>query len=325
MSAIRKILVAIKELNGRTNPAVLKAAQLARSHGASLELMHVLTTEMYPAPPAGSRQSFGRQSTDAREKVIRRLETIADRLRRHDIKVSACAVWDYPPHEAIVRRAGEIKASLIVASQHAGKHGSPWFMRMTDWELIRVSPVPLLLVKNPHPYRRPVILAAIDPSLAHKKPQSLDGDILHTASAWSTALHGSLHAVYAYDRYPLNIPPEVLVPGLLDSLQEDAEKAARRLVTRMPVARRIARTRLHLSGLPAVEAIAATATKTRSAIVVMGALSRTGIKRLLIGNTAEHVLDLLKCDILVIKPVDFKNGVPRKSRGVPYNTADRYG
>lgn len=50
MPSVRKIVVPIKELSGRPMPAVLKAAQLARAHGANLELFHVLTAEMYPAP-----------------------------------------------------------------------------------------------------------------------------------------------------------------------------------------------------------------------------------------------------------------------------------
>lgn len=40
-----------------------------------------------------------------------------------------------------------------------------------------------------------------------------------------------------------------------------------------------------------------------------------GIKRLLIGNTAERVLDLLTCDVLVVKPARFANRVPRARRG----------
>jgi universal stress protein E len=50
-------------------------------------------------------------------------------------------------------------------------------------------------------------------------------------------------------------------------------------------------------------------------IVVMGALSRSGLKRLFIGNTAEAVLDSLACDVLIVKPGRFQTQVPRKSRG----------
>jgi hypothetical protein len=48
----------------------------------------------------------------------------------------------------------------------------------------------------------------------------------------------------------------------------------------------------------------------------MGAVSRSGLKRLLIGNTAERILDELRCDILVVKPPRFRNRVPRATRGV---------
>jgi universal stress protein E len=39
----------------------------------------------------------------------------------------------------------------------------------------------------------------------------------------------------------------------------------------------------------------------------MGAVSRSRLERLLIGNTAEHVLDELDCDVLIVKPPGFKS------------------
>jgi universal stress protein E len=50
-------------------------------------------------------------------------------------------------------------------------------------------------------------------------------------------------------------------------------------------------------------------------IVVMGAISRSGLKRIFIGNTAEAVLDALPCDVLVVKPGSFKTKIPRRGRG----------
>jgi hypothetical protein len=46
MSAIRRILVAIKDLDGKHLPSVLKAAQLARAYGAQLDLFHGLTAPL---------------------------------------------------------------------------------------------------------------------------------------------------------------------------------------------------------------------------------------------------------------------------------------
>jgi nucleotide-binding universal stress UspA family protein len=40
----------------------------------------------------------------------------------------------------------------------------------------------------------------------------------------------------------------------------------------------------------------------RAALIVMGAASRSGLKSIFIGSTAERALDSFTCDVLVIKP-----------------------
>jgi universal stress protein E len=315
MPAIHRILVTVKELTGKPLPAVLKAAQLARAYGASLELFHGLTSPLYTDPIMERDQGLGSLEQDLRQKAIRRLETIADRLRAHSIKVSVSAEWDYPAYEAIIRRAQAVKADLIVAALHAGRHRMPWLLRLTDWELVRLSPIPVLLVKNPRPYRRPAVLAAIDPTHAHEKPLQLDKEILRVARTLSTALRGSLHAVHAYARFPVMAQPEGLSPRTLQAMQDEAESSARLRFSRAVRPARIARSRQYLIARQPIDAIAEAARESGSAIAVMGAISRSGYKRLLIGNTAERILDDLVCDIMVIKPAKFRNRVPRTSRG----------
>jgi universal stress protein E len=320
MPVTRRILVAVKDLAAKPLPAVLKAAQLARGYGAEVELFHALTSPLYADPVAMREQGLDSLEQDLRQKALRHLESIADRLRMHSIKVTVCAEWDYPGYEAIVRRAQRIKADLIVAARHTGRHRMPSLLRLTDWELVRLSPVPVLLVKNPHPYRRPVILAAVDPSHAHEKTLQLDREILRIGRTLTAALRGSLHAVHAYARFPVNVPPEILEPGTLDRMQDAAERTARLRFSRALRSARIARAHQYLIARPPVVAIAEAASKSRSAIVVMGAISRSGYKRLLFGNTAERILDDLTCDIMVVKPAKFRNRVPRTSRGARLRT-----
>src|ERR1700736_278012 len=315
MPAINRILVAVKELDGKPLPAVLKGAQLARAYGAQLELFHGLTTHRYTDPVMAGKRGLVSLEQDLRQKARRHLEAIADRLRVHSIKVTVSAEWDYPAHEAIIRRAQAIKADLIIASLHAGRHRMPWLLRLTDWELVRLSPVPLLLVKNPHLYRHPVVLAAIDPAHAHEKPLQLDKDILRVGKTLTTALRGTLHAAHAYARVPMSLQPEGITAGYLEAMQDDAEHAAQLRFRRAVRPARIARSRQYLIARPPIDAIAEAARKSGSAIVVMGAISRSGYKRLLIGNTAERILDELPCDIMVIKPAKFRNRVPRASQG----------
>ena len=316
MPGVHRILVAVKALDSKPLPAVLKAAQLARAYGAQLELFCALTTPVYADSVLSSAQGLVSLEHELRQNALRRLEAIADRLRVHGIKVTVSAEWDYPAHEAVVRRAQVIKADLIVASLHSGRHRLPWLLRLTDWELVRQSPIPLLLVKNSHPYRHPAVLAAIDPAHAHEKPLQLDKEILRLGRTLTTALRGTLHAVHAYSSFVVAVPPEMITPGTLGKMQEDAKREAQSGFNRALRAARIPRSRQYLVGRLPVDAIAEAARKSHSAIVVMGAISRSGYKRLLIGNTAERILDELPCDLLVVKPAKFRSRVPRVSRGV---------
>ena len=90
----------------------------------------------------------------------RRLEAHAARAGARGVKVTCKVQWDYPPHEAIVRRATRNGADLIIAECHEGSRLKPWLMHLTDWELLRTSQVPVLLLKNTRLYQRPPILAA---------------------------------------------------------------------------------------------------------------------------------------------------------------------
>ena len=316
MSSIRRILVAIKDLDGKHLPAVLKAAQLARAYGAQLELFHGLTAPLYTDGIVLRQRGSGSLEQDVRHGALLRLERIAERLRMHSIKVTIGVEWDYPSHEAIVRRALAIKADLIVASLHPGRHRLPWLLRLTDWELVRSSPVPVLLVKNSHPYRHPAVLAAIDPGHAHAKPLKLDQTILKVGKILSKALRGTLHAVHAYARFPMGSYPEGMSGKAVQGLAEEAQRQATRRFQRALKPLRIARSRQFLIARQPIDAIEEAARNSHSAIVVMGAISRSGYKRLLIGNTAERILDELSCDILVVKPAGFASKVPQLSRGV---------
>jgi universal stress protein E len=40
-------------------------------------------------------------------------------------------------------------------------------------------------------------------------------------------------------------------------------------------------------------------------VVVMGTISRGGIPGLLVGNTAERLLGILDCSLVIVKPHDF--------------------
>jgi universal stress protein E len=315
MRAVRRILVAVKDPSAKSLPAVERAVQLARAFRAELELFHGIT-EQLPVDAymyqdgglAGAEHRIRAQSYEGLHRLARHLEETG-------LEVNVSAEWDFPAYEAIVRRARRVKADLIVAECHAGRRLAPWLLHVTDWELLRTSPIPVLLVKSSQPYDHPVVLAALDPSHVFAKPVKLDEVILGAAGRLCRALQGTLHAVHAYAPMPVTIEPIASIEalGALPTLPQRAAQA-RKDMTRT-IRGRVPRARQHLLADIAAEAIPQTARKIGASIVVMGAVSRSGLKRMLIGNTAERVLNELPCDVLVVKPKRFVTRVARKARG----------
>jgi len=317
MVAIRRILVAVKDPAARSSPAVAKAAQLAKAFGSKIELFHDLTTTLYSGFPGGidsDAPAFQREHQAAR---LEQLEKLAAPLRHRGLRVSTAAEWDYPAHEAIVRRAIATKADLIVAQQHPGKHRLTWLLRYADWELLRLSPVPVLLVKSPRPYRHPVVLAAIDPLHAFGKPARLDSRILALGTQVAEGLRGKLHAIHAYHRMPTGTVPAVVADaGIGMEIQREAAAIAGTAFDRALRSTGVSRGRRHLLAGDPANVIVEVSRKIDSAIVVLGVLSRSGLKRAFIGNTAERLSDELRSDLLVVKPAHFTIRIPRARRGV---------
>jgi universal stress protein E len=75
--------------------------------------------------------------------------------------------------------------------------------------------------------------------------------------------------------------------------------------------------RRHLRAGHAAAEIIAVADRIEAGIVVMGAVSRSGLKRLFVGSTAERMIDHLNCDVLVLKPAGFRSPVPRRASYQP--------
>jgi universal stress protein E len=314
MPAISRILVAIKDPRSISRPAVRKAAQIATACHAQLELFHCLTTPLYMDPVYEGQKGLKTTERELRQDALRRLERIAATIRQPGLKITAAADWDYPAYDAIVRRALRIKADLIVASVHAGPHLLPGLLRLTDWELVRLSPVPLLLIKNPRPYHRPAVLVAVDPAHAFAKPLRLDAELLRAGSTISRSLRGSLHAIHAYARLSMGaVPPgaEAITAYAIKRAEQQAKRTAEADLNRALQGTGISRARRYVIGRHPIDAILQACRKSHSALVVMGAVSRSGLRRLLIGNTAESILDEIRCDVLVIKPKRFRNRVPR--------------
>lgn len=312
MPTLSRIL-AILDPTAATQPALEKATRLARATRAELAL--------FACDPDPSRlQSLPLDAQhEARVALLRSrrawIEAIASPLVASGMRVSFEAACHSPLHEGLLDRIVASGADLVVKDTHPHSWARRALFTHTDWHLIRASASPLLLVR-PEPWSAtPIVVAAIDPGHAADRSDELDRQLLAWTIALSRALGGRAAALNVY------LPPTLVAsyaaagaPGwVAPPISSDAlvyeEEAHRTQLLRLTTPAGIAAADVHVPlGTPA--RLPEEAERLRADVVAMGAVSRGALKRMLIGSTAEDVLDRMPCDVLVVKPPDFASAIP---------------
>jgi universal stress protein E len=317
MTDARRILVAVADPEARRSLALARAAEFAARTGARVTVFHSLYSPYVASEQFFDSADLERDIAAAVNRVKEQLERLARPLTSAGVDAHVRCRWDYPVHDSIVREVVREQADLLILESHRHRAAARLVLSNTDWQLIRLCPCPLLLVKTQRAYDRGRVLVCVDPLHAHAKPTGLDTALLAAGAAVAECFGGRLHAAHFYDPTPLGagLPadPLPLPVALGEQRERDAADAFERLVARYDLGPR----RAHLrTGWP-VDALPELVAELDPRVVVMGAVSRSGLKRLFIGATAERVIDRLGCDVLVVKPADFRTPVPRRARPRP--------
>lgn len=311
--ATQKKLLVVVDPTASFHPAIERAAWLARHSAASVELF----ISDY-APHLADTRSHGVAATQARAAVIdrhrRRLEQLAGPLLAEGLTVEVDARWDYPLHDSIVRKSLEIGADIVIKDTHYHSVLKRSIFSNTDWTLIRNCAATLWLVKPRQPSQKPCFVASVDPLHERDKPADLDQRILTTGKELAGALGGELHAFHAYDitatlavsTDSMTMPIALPMREFADAMRVEHTNAVNTLCK----AHGIPAERTHVHQGSPRELLMTLTDQLRADAVVMGAVSRSGLKGLFIGNTAEDVLDRLHCDLVIVKPAGFTAVLP---------------
>ncbi|MEX2131395.1 MAG: universal stress protein [Pseudohongiellaceae bacterium] len=291
MFELSRILVVIEPHDG-AQPAIEKAMQLAMSADAELELFvsdfsNYLEDGYYFDPPRAQelRREHG-------ERHLQMLEKLAQPLRDNGLEVSCSTAWGNPPYEEVIKRAKELQPDLVIKATSHQLKIARLLLNNDDWELIRYCPVPLMLVKNQPWAKSPVFVAAVDPEHSHDKPATLDNKILATASELGKLCSGEVHLYHS-----THLPPLSGLYPIHSDYQADSK-----IVRTLAEQHGLEQGNCHLSEGDITQTLPALCGEIGASAVIMGAVSRSRLDRMLIGNTAERVLDRLECDVIVIKP-----------------------
>jgi universal stress protein E len=296
---VRAILVAVADPIARVQPALERAADIAVPFKSRIVLFHAAFDSALSGRPFFDSKRLAKSRGWYIDVRTRALEAHAAKLRRLGLQLDVSVTWEEPAHEAIVRAALREGADLVIAGRHERRKNSPQ-PRLTDWELMRLCPRPLLVTRSSSVVARSgAVLAALDPQHLNDKPATLDIAIAQHATAFAQALRLDCHAAH-------------FVPSSAYPLGESAagrRKVQHRIAMRMKrVMKRAgaAAAPVHVLQGDVVADLPTLTRKLGAQILVMGIISRRGVKRLVIGDTAESIIRAASCDILLIKPDGFR-------------------
>ncbi len=295
------------------SPAWEHAIALARKTQAAL---HLCLVDYKPAI-AGLRHidsSVMRMAIDNYMGIrLRWLESEVKALARDGIRADCRAVWGKAACEILVTAILDTKPDLVIKDiEETGRVRRAIFTPL-DWQLLRMCPAPLMLVRPQSASDPQRIIATVDPMEDGARSNELNDHILQTAQALAGRCRAEWHAVYAYPH--LEIPDEPVAGARVSAydrmhreVHEAHQKAFERLMDRHAVP---AERRHFLEGKEVESAIGDFANKTATDLVVLGTVYRGTMDRLVLGSTAERLLYRLDCNVLALKPAGFDNQLPQ--------------
>ena len=308
MDKIKRILAVIDPTKAQQN-SLQRALSLAKKTGAHITAFLSIYDFSYEMTTMLSRD----EREAMREAVIKDREAwINDLLSSiNDIDVHSLVLWHNRPYEAVINTVINEGYDLVIKSTHQHDTLKSVIFTPTDWHLIRKCPSPVLLVKDHEWPEQGHILAAVNSVSDNEQHQALNRRIISDAQFICQLANAQLSLVNTYPATPVNIAIEI--PEFNPSQYNEAVKKHHEDETfALADSFNIARTECEIKeGLPE-DVIPLVANKKGSELVVIGTVGRTGLSAALVGNTAEHVIDSLDCDVLALKPDGYKSPLAGK-------------
>ena len=130
--------------------AVRRAAFIARAHGASLELLHVMSESRGSVGWQELHAVFAGVEADIRIAVAESLNALAAKIENETGVRAQTRAIDGKPFAEIAARSDEIGADVIVVCAHGENLLTP-LLGTTAHRVLRVARKPVLLVKSTPP------------------------------------------------------------------------------------------------------------------------------------------------------------------------------
>lgn len=289
------VVLIIADLPGKPQVALERGLVLAQKLGAQVEVAGFCYESL-----AGFGIDNKRKEEMARKKLLARrkseLKSAVAGLKPAGLKVMIDVIWEKDIRYWLDDRCNHQPYLAVIKT---GSRSGSFVYTSTDWHLLRKCPSPVMICADKKWRRTKPIVAAVDLGTRLKVKQQLNRKVIETAKAWSEALECELHVLNA-----VHIPTVLTDLDLVDEYSHTKKLKAELQPKIDKLARdyEIPLKNFHLKQGPIEKVITSEAARMKAQLLVMGTVGRRGVKAKVMGNTAEHVLQKLRTDVLALRP-----------------------
>lgn len=308
MSQYRKLLL-ITETAAEVTPAFTRAVHLARATRAGLHIVVFCSDPAIEVLAAVDAELMDQTRAAHLEEQQRAMHLLTDPLAAEGIASDFALIAERPLAETVLSRIDAVKPDLVIKDVQPEPLLKRLLLQPLDWQLLNLSPAPLLLV-NPHATRTPTrIVAAVDSGVA--TDPNLNDEVIKAALALAIQCQADAHLVHvaAFN----TAVGEGRIAGVSRAAAAYLDLASLETQRFRVLADRfdVPAERRHLLSGAVAPTLAKFAHDAAGDVLVIGAAYRTGLERVFLGRSAQAILQRAHCDVMVVKPAGFDRTVAR--------------
>lgn len=231
------------------------------------------------------------------------LESFVSEGKSKGLEISTEVHWQKNLHNAVMASMNKSNFDLVIKGTYPHLGIVDRIFTHSDWSLLRHCPAPVLLVKSSKPWANNRILASIDATSHDEGHRLINENILDFAEHLSDHFKTDLHLVNSYPMVALAFAmvPEVTAP---DDIQKYITEQHKNECEQYANKYSINDDHIHITEGDPDDVVEIMAKEIEADLIVIGSVAREGLSGVLLGNTAERIVDRVSADVLVIKPLD---------------------
>lgn len=301
MLAINNVLLVLDQ-SLENHTALIRAMHLCKEHDANL----FVTTYTYNhACEEGSLTDLDMRH-ELKSMLLEQAQVWAETLfKEHylpkDTPLSIC--WSDHAYQAVIDNSEEASFDLVIKA--AAKHHNllERVLQHQDWNLLKYSPAPVLLVKGKASWDARTIVNAVDATSLDEAHRIINEHIFEFTEILNQDNNYQVHMVNSFPLMSLTLAslPDAPIPeDLQHYVQQQHIDACEKLGKKF----NIAEDRIHVKEGDPESVINEVAKELDADVIAIGALIDDELQSTILGSTIEHVLDHTHSDVLAIKPQD---------------------